>query len=137
MSNLVSTCGAIMAMTAWFAGSPAPPPPRALLTQAEVEARVRAHAAKQRRVEPAEVVLVRTEARVWRDRWLGCGIGRKGVEERPAAVEGFAVTVSVDGEPLVYHTDRTGRIVRCPPAKKGLDRISRFGPPRPIGAKPE
>jgi len=127
MSNFMSTCVTAIAMAAWVAGSEPAAPPPAVLTQAEVETRVRAHAAKQRHVEPAAVVLVHTEARVWHDRWLGCGVARKGVEERPAAVEGFLVTVSVDGESLVYHTDRTGRIVRCSPVKKGLDRISKGG----------
>jgi hypothetical protein len=127
MSNFTSPCVATIAMTAWVVGSQPEAPPPALLTKAEVETRVRAHAAKQRHVEPAAVVLVHTEARVWPDRWLGCGVARKGVEERPAAVEGYVVTVSVDGESLVYHADRTGRIVRCSPVKKGLDRIAKVG----------
>jgi hypothetical protein len=95
------------------------------LTQSEVEALVRADAAKLRQVKPEAVSVVKTVPRTWPDSSLGCGVARKGLDERPVPVEGFVVKVSVGGEALTYHTDRAGRVLRCPaPAKKPLDRIS-------------
>ena len=49
------------------------------------------------------------------DEDLGC-VARKGLQE-PSPVPGYLFVVRVGQQTWEYHTDRQGRIKRCPPAK--------------------
>jgi hypothetical protein len=104
--------------------SQAPPASKPPLTRPEVEALVRADAARLRGTKAEAVTLVSTESRIWKGRGLGCGTPRKGLDEEIPSIEGFLVKVSVGAETLSYHTDRTGRVLLCPTTRKPVDRIS-------------
>lgn len=71
--------------------------------QATVDA-LRTHVAAQLQVAPAEVTVVAAEAVEWPDACLGAG----GPAESCALVvtPGYRITLAVDGDEYVYHTDR-------------------------------
>ena len=92
------------------------------LSRAETETRVRKDLAARLKVEAPQVGVVEASDRTWPDEGLGC-VARKGLRE-PTPVPGFAFTLVHAGRTFVYHTDRSGRFVRCDP-KKPIDPISR------------
>lgn len=96
---------------------------RERLTLADTEALVKADLAARLKVEESEVRIVESKEKTWPDANLGCG-GRKGVVE-PAPVEGFEVTAASGDRKFSYHTDRSGRLVRCDPPAKPLAPIRR------------
>jgi hypothetical protein len=61
---------------------------------------------------PLESVrVVEIQERTWPDAGLGCG-SRRQLDE-PLPVRGFRVVLSADDRQHAYHTDRSGRFVRC------------------------
>jgi hypothetical protein len=92
------------------------------LSRSRIEERVRQAAAVRLGLPAADLRVVSSDERTWPDRSLGCG--RRGLTE-PEPTPGYAFVLDVDGRPQTYHTDRTGRIVRCPAAGKPLGPIQR------------
>ena len=95
--------------------------PPTLLSQDEVEVRVRMDAARRLRMTFEEVRVAETAERTWPDRGLGCN-ARRGVLE-PTPTPGFRILVQAGTQRLTYHTDRFGRVLRCTTPTKPLDRI--------------
>jgi hypothetical protein len=91
------------------------------LSQAQTELKVREDVARRFRLPVAEVRVVESASRTWPDRGLGCA-ARRGVFE-PMEVPGFRIVAEAGSRRFVYHTDRSGRLVRCPTTSKPLDRI--------------
>ena len=106
-SLLAAGCLAVAAQT------PATPPKPH--TRAETLALVRQDVAAREKVAAASVTVVRQEDRVWDDDDLGCA-ARKGLKE-PSPVPGYLFVVQAGGLTVEYHSDRMGRIKRCPPSK--------------------
>jgi hypothetical protein len=84
-------------------------------SRAETLALIRKDVAAHEHVEATAVTTVREEDRIWDDEDLGC-VARKGLQE-PSPVPGYLFVVRVGQQTWEYHTDRLGRIKRCPPAK--------------------
>ncbi len=82
-----------------------------LVTQASIEAAVRADAARVwSRPDPA-ALQVTTEAVTWADGSLGCP--RPGMAYTQALVPGWRLIVRDGGRELVYHASRRGQWVSC------------------------
>jgi hypothetical protein len=92
------------------------------LSRAETETLVKKDLAARLKVAVPQVEVVEVSDRTWPDEGLGC-VARKGLRE-PVPVPGFAFTLAYAGKTFVYHTDRSGRFVRCD-LKKPIDPISR------------
>jgi hypothetical protein len=95
--------------------------PPTLLSQDEVEVRVRMDAARRLRMTFEEVRVAETAERTWPDRGLGCN-ARRGVLA-PAPTPGFRILVQAGTRRLTYHTDRFGRLLHCTAPAKPLDPI--------------
>lgn len=91
------------------------------LSQAQTELKVREDVARRFRLPVAEVRVVESAPRTWPDRGLGC-TARRGVFE-PMDVPGYLVVAEAGTRRFIYHTDRHGRLVRCPATRKPLGPI--------------
>lgn len=92
-------------------------------TRAETENLVRDDLAARLSIAADDARVVESTERTWPDRRLGCP-GRRGLEE-PVPVPGYAFVLEAAGKRYTYHTDRAGRIVRCPSTRKPLGPVSR------------
>lgn len=92
--------------------------PAVELTQTQTELKVREDVARRLRLQVEDVRVVESAPRTWPDRGLGC-TARRGVFE-PMDVPGFLVVAEAGTRRFVYHTDRFGRLVRCPSTTRPL-----------------
>jgi len=88
------------------------------LTRTETESRARRDLTVRLGVPAHDVRVVASDSRTWPDHRLGC-VPRRGVEE-PVPVPGYRIVLDADGKRYTYHTDLTGRIVRCEESLKRL-----------------
>jgi hypothetical protein len=87
------------------------------MSQQEMEVRVRIDASRKLGVAFDKVRVLQVAERTWPDERLGCS-ARKPVAD-PAPIPGFRIVARTKATRLTYHTDRTGRVLRCAvPAKK-------------------
>jgi hypothetical protein len=63
-------------------------------------------------VPPASVQVISMESRDWPDSSLGCP--QPDMLYAQVITPGYLVLVEVSGEPIEYHTDELGTVVRCP-----------------------
>ena len=101
--------------------SPATESPAAELSKAELEKRVLDVASTRLGIAVRDVRILSADERTWPDRHLGCA-ARRGLAE-PEPTPGYRFVLEVEGTRQSYHTDRAGRIVRCPAAGKPLGPI--------------
>ena len=87
-------------------------PPVQPMSQEEMEARVRIDVSHTLQVRFDDVRLIETVERTWPDRQLGCATQKSASD--PVPTPGFRIIAEVKAERLTYHTDRFGRVVRCP-----------------------
>jgi hypothetical protein len=88
------------------------------LTRTETESLARRDLTARLGVPARDVRVVASDVRTWPDPRLGCA-ARRGVEE-PVPVPGYRIVLDADGKRHTYHTDLTGRIVRCEESVKRL-----------------
>jgi hypothetical protein len=98
---------------------PAAPKPDKELSKEETETLVRQALSARLAIAGDAVRVLGSESRTWPDRRLGCG-GRRGLEE-PVRVPGYRFVIEADGQRHTYHSDRSGRVLRCD------------APPKPVG----
>jgi hypothetical protein len=67
--------------------------------------------ARQRGVDPAKVEIERVEAVEWPDMALGCP--EPGRVYAQVITPGYRVALRLDGQTVVYHTDRASQVVSC------------------------
>jgi hypothetical protein len=108
---MVAAFGSSVATAAAVPAQPAPKPH----TRAEMLALVVQDAAARAKVAEADVQVVHEEDRTWDDAGLGCP-ARKGLREA-SPVPGYRFILQAGDRTWEYHTDRLGRIKRCPPVK--------------------
>jgi hypothetical protein len=101
----------------------AAPNPAASLTKSELEKRVLSAASEGLGIPVSDLQVVSADERTWPDRQLGCA-ARRGLSE-PEPTPGYRFVLEAAGTRQSYHTDRAGRIVRCPGAGKPLGPIQR------------
>lgn len=101
---------------------PAPVRPVQLMSQQEMEARVRLDVSRVRQVKYEEVQVTATTAQTWPDDRLGCASKREAVDPKPTP--GFRIIAKSKRSHLTYHTDRNGRVLRCEPPAKPAKRAS-------------
>ena len=99
----------------------AAPSPPVSLTKSEVEKRVLSAASERLGIAVNELRVLSADERTWPDRHLGC-VARRGLAE-PDPTPGYLFVLDAEGSRQSYHTDRAGRIVRCPSAGKPLGPI--------------
>ena len=88
-----------------------------LMSQQEMEVRVRIDAARKHRVAFENVRVLQVAAQTWPDERLGCSTRKGAVDPKP--IPGFRIVARAKATRLTYHTDRTGRVLRCAvPASK-------------------
>jgi hypothetical protein len=106
-----------------LAGSPSPavPSPAASLTKSELAKRVLSAASDHLGIAVNDLRVLSADERTWPDRHLGCA-ARRGLSE-PEPTPGYRFVVEAEGTRQSYHTDLSGRIVRCPTARKPLGPI--------------
>jgi hypothetical protein len=92
------------------------------LSRTESEAKVRTELAGKMGVAEETVRVVESEDRTWPDERLGCG-PRRGFGD-PLPVAGYRIVLGIGERRYVYHTDRSGRFVRCEPPPKPIGPIS-------------
>lgn len=114
---MVTAFVALTALLAAATGASSQTPAPAPHTRAETLALVRKDVATRDRIDAATLVVVREEDRTWDDAGLGCG-ARKGLRE-PSPVAGYSFLLRAGERTWEYHSDRMGRIKRCPPVKPG------------------
>ena len=110
-----------VAVLAGSAAHAATPNPAASLTKSELEKRVLSAASDRLGVAVTDLRVLAADERTWPDRQLGCA-SRRGLSE-PEPTPGYRFVLEADGTRQSYHTDRAGRIVRCPAAGKPLGPI--------------
>jgi hypothetical protein len=93
----------------------------ASLTKSELEKRVLSAASDRLGIAVNDLRVLSADERTWPDRHLGC-VARRGLSE-PEPTPGYRFVVEADGMRQSYHTDRSGRIVRCPAVGKPLGPI--------------
>ncbi len=71
----------------------------------------RTELADQLAVEAEEIELTKTEAIQWPDSSLGCP--EPGMMYAQVITPGYRLTLEVDGQEYVFHTDSGQRVVRC------------------------
>jgi len=102
-----------------------------LMSQQEMEVRVRIHASRTLKVAFDDVRVLETIETTWPDERLGCSELALAVDPEPTP--GFRVAVKVQAKHTTYHTDRTGRVLKCAAAdKKRAAAIARAAPVAPI-----
>jgi hypothetical protein len=111
----------VTALLAGSAARAAAPGPAASLTKSELEKRVLSAASDRLGIAVSDLRVLAADERTWPDRQLGCA-ARRGLSE-PEPTPGYRFVLEVDGTRQSYHTDRAGRIVRCPAAGKPLGPI--------------
>jgi hypothetical protein len=94
-----------------------------LMSQQEMEVRVRIDAARNLKVDFDDVRVLQVTGQTWPDERLGCSPRKPevNIEVEPDPTPGFSIVVKAKTSRVTYHTDRTGRVLRC--AKP--DRISK------------
>jgi hypothetical protein len=112
---------AILAAVLAGSTSPAAPSPSVSLTKSELERRVLSAASDRLGIAVSDLRVLSADERTWPDRQLGCA-ARRGLSE-PEPTPGYRFVVEAEGTRQSYHTDRAGRIVRCPAAGKPLGPI--------------
>ena len=112
---------AILAALLAGSASRAAPSPAAELTKSELEKRVLNAASDRLGIAVNDLRVLAADERTWPDRHLGCA-ARRGFSE-PQPTPGYRFVVEAEGTRQSYHTDRAGRIVRCPAAGKPLGPI--------------
>jgi hypothetical protein len=114
LTSLVSFLFALHA-AALPVGRPARVPE--VMSQQEMEVRVRIDVSRRLRVPLDKVRVLQVAERTWPDERLGCS-ARKPVAD-PAPTPGFRIVARARATRLTYHTDRAGHVLRCAvPAKK-------------------
>jgi hypothetical protein len=111
----------LVGVLAGGASRAATPGPAAFLTKSELEKRVLDAASHRLGLAVTDVRILSADERTWPDRQLGCA-ARRGLTE-PEPTPGYRFVLEADGTRESYHTDRAGRIVRCPAAGKPLGPI--------------
>ena len=111
----------LAAILAGSASRAAAPNPAAELTKSELEKRVLSAASEGLGIPVSDLRVVSADERTWPDRQLGCA-ARRGLSE-PEPTPGYRFVLEAAGTRQSYHTDRAGRIVRCPAAGKPLGPI--------------
>ena len=96
-------------------GKPSGVRPVELMSQGEMEARVRIDVSRKLKVKFEEVSVLEASDRMWPDQELGCNPRKDAAE--PAPTPGFRIVAQARKEKFIYHTDRAGRVLRCTPAK--------------------
>jgi len=96
--------------------------PAGPLSRTESEGKVRTELAGKMGVAKETVRVVESEDRTWPDERLGCG-RRRGFGD-PLPVAGYRIVLGIGERRYVYHTDRSGRFVRCEPPRKPIGPIS-------------
>jgi hypothetical protein len=76
-----------------------------------MEVRVRIDASRKLGVAFDKVRVLQVAERTWPDERLGCSARKLAVE--PAPIPGFRIVARARATRLTYHTDRTGRVLRC------------------------
>ena len=84
-----------------------------LMSQQEMEVRVRIDAARTMQIDFEDVRLLQVTAQTWPDERLGCSSKKGDGEVKPDPTPGFRILVRAKTNRVTYHTDRTGRVVRC------------------------
>ena len=112
---------AILAALLAGSASRAAPNLAAELTKSELEKRVLNAASDRLGIAVNDLRVLAADERTWPDRHLGCA-ARRGFSE-PQPTPGYRFVVEAEGTRQSYHTDRAGRIVRCPAAGKPLGPI--------------
>ena len=97
-------------------GKPSGVRPVELMSQDEMEARVRIDVSRKLKVKFEEVRVIEASDRMWPDQDLGCTQGKDKTE--PAPTPGFRIVAQANKQKFIYHTDRAGRVLSCAPAKK-------------------
>lgn len=67
--------------------------------------------ARQRGVDPARIQVVAVEAVEWPDSSLGCP--QPGRAYAQVITPGYRIRLTLDGQPVVYHADRSNRVILC------------------------
>jgi hypothetical protein len=111
----------VAALLAGGASRAAAPSPAASLTKSEIEKRVLSAARERLGIAVSDLHVLAADERTWPDRHLGCA-ARRGLSE-PEPTPGYRFVLDVDGTRQSYHTDRAGRILRCPDPSKPLGPI--------------
>ena len=110
-----------------------------LMSQQEMEVRVRIDAARTLKVDFDDVSVIDVTEQTWPDENLGCS-SREG-EVDPKPIPGFRIVAKAKTARVIYHTDRAGLVLRCAaPAKKrkaressSLERFHRSAVAAPTG----
>ncbi len=91
-----------------------------LMSQQEMEVRVRIDAARRLRVAFEHVRVLEVAGQTWPDERLGCNARKGAVDPHPTP--GFRIVARAKASRLTYHTDRAGRVLRCavPARRPGL-----------------
>jgi hypothetical protein len=89
-----------------------------LMSQQEMEVRVRIEASRTNKVDFEEVTVLETTGQTWPDEGLGCHARKGEAEAEAKPTQGFRIVAKVKTKRLTYHTDRAGRVVTCPASKK-------------------
>jgi hypothetical protein len=83
-----------------------------LMSQQEMEVRVRIDAARRLRVAFENVRVLQVAEQTWPDERLGCNTRKLAVD--PVSTPGFRIVARATTTRLTYHTDRrAGRVLRC------------------------
>jgi hypothetical protein len=82
-----------------------------LMSQQEMEVRVRIDAARRHRVAFENVRVLQVTEQRWPDERLGCSARKLAAD--PVSTPGFRIVARAKATRMTYHTDRTGRVLRC------------------------
>ena len=88
-----------------------------LMSQQEMEVRVRIDASRTRKIDFEDVRLLEVTEQTWPDDRLGCS-SRKDEVVKPEPTPGFRMIAKAKTARLTYHTDRNGRVLQCTASKK-------------------
>ena len=87
-----------------------------LMSQQEIEVRVRIDAARTLKIDFEDVRVLEVTEQTWPDEHLGCS-SREG-EVDPKPIPGFRIVAKAKTARVIYHTDRAGLVLRCPTSAK-------------------
>ena len=83
-----------------------------LMSQQEMEVRVRIDVSRTRKIEFEDVSVLEVTEQTWPDDRLGCN-SRKDEIVKPDPTPGFRIVAKAKTARLTYHTDRNGRVLPC------------------------